>query len=130
MKLFYRGKDGGPESHVWGYWLIEWKPVISIALLRLEDGTREAYHSHAFNAISWLLTGKLVEYYQDNANWPTTYWPSLIPIITKRDTFHKVKSVGRSWALTIRGPWATTWHEYLPAEDRHRILTSGRQEVA
>mgnify|MGYP001575993171 CR=1 FL=1 len=58
MKLFYYGKDGGPESHVWGFWLIEAKSLFSIVLLRFENGTREAYHSHAFNSLSWVLRGR------------------------------------------------------------------------
>ena len=127
MKLFHRAKDGGPDSTVWGYWLIEWKKVFSVALICFEDGTREAYHTHAFNAISWLISGKLVEYYLVCANWPTTYFPSLKPIITKRDNFHKVSSVGRSWVLTFRGPWVDTWQEHTI--DGDITLTHGRKHV-
>ena len=61
MKLFSYGKDGGEESTVWGYWLCEFKSLFSVALLCFEDGSREAYHDHAFNSISWVLSGKLTE---------------------------------------------------------------------
>src|ERR1041385_5982109 len=57
MKLFYRGKDGGPESSVTGWWLIEAKKMFSIALLKFEGASMEAYHDHAFNSISWVLRG-------------------------------------------------------------------------
>lgn len=53
MKLLFKRKDGGQQSTVTGYWLIEWKNVFSIVLLKFEKGTREAYHTHAFNAFSW-----------------------------------------------------------------------------
>ena len=60
MKLFHKSKDGGPDSNVTGYWLIEWKKAFSVVLLRFDAGTREAYHNHAFNAISWILKGELL----------------------------------------------------------------------
>lgn len=128
VRLFDKAKDGGPLSRVTGYWLIEWKSVLSIALLRFDDGTREAYHSHAFDAVSWILgPGWLREQHVDGrvkqlrAGWR--------PVVTLRDTFHKVRSYGRTWAITLRGPWADTWKE------RHRdgqyvTLTHGRKVVS
>jgi hypothetical protein len=132
VKLFRVAKDGGPESNVTGYWLIEWKRWFSIALLRFEDGSRDAFHSHAFNSISWLLSGCLKEYEIDHRGdeqcW-RFYIPDIVPIITRRETFHKVRSYGRSWVLTFRGPWRDEWREYRPVEDRHVTLTHGRKEL-
>lgn len=129
MKICELDKDGGYESTVWGYFLIEIKSLFSIVLLRFENGSREAYHSHAFNTISWVLRGRLVEQL-----YPThgrrVYGPSFRPVITRRTTFHKVTSTGRTWVLSFRGPWADTWQEYLPAENRVVTLTNGRKEVA
>lgn len=132
MKLFSYGKDGGDESTVSGFWLIEAKKLFSVALLKFSNGSREAYHSHAFNSVSWLLKGELVEeHILTGLNTPTiaVYKPSFKPIITKRDTFHKVTSVGKSYVITFRGPWIPFWHEFLPKENRFRTLTDGRKEV-
>jgi hypothetical protein len=92
MRWFYRGKDGGYHSTVWGFWLFEIKSFCSTVLLCFENGTREAYHNHAFNCVSWVLKGKLTEHLL-NSSWdgvpvgPThVYTPSLRPIITRRDT--------------------------------------------
>lgn len=126
MKLFSRGKDGGPESKVWGYWLIEWKRFLSIAILRFEDGTREAFHSHAFNSTSWLLNGKLIEIMKDGP--AIVHRPGLTPIKTYRGTFHMVRSEGRSWAITVRGPWTQYWHEWTPNAGEY-LLKSGREKV-
>lgn len=130
MKFCYVGKDGGKDSTVWGFWPIEIKSLFSVALLCFENGSREAYHSHAFNSISWVLKGGL---YEDCIGGTflggRTYRPSVKPIFTARNNMHKVSSIGRTWVLTFRGPWARTWREYLPLEKRFRTLMSGRIEV-
>ena len=124
MKLFSYGKDGGPDSTVWGFWLIESKALFSVALLCFENGSREAYHSHAFNSYSWVLKGMLQE---DILDGDTLYYRACIGTIhTPCSRFHKVSSVGRSWVLTFRGPWADTWKEYLPKLKKFVTLKSGR----
>lgn len=137
MRLFYRGKDGGSESTVWGFWLCEFKSLFSVVLLCFENGTREAYHNHAFNSISWVLKGKLTEYLL--GHWEgeeykkqrfKTYLSSFRPIITRRSTFHQVRSDGRTWVLSFRGPWVKTWKEWLPHENRFVTLSTGRVEAA
>lgn len=127
MKLFSYGKDGGPDSTVWGYWLCEFKSLFSIAILCFEDGSREAYHSHAFNCFSWLIKGHLTE---ENLGGKTkVYRPNIFPILTRRETFHKVTSKGRTWVFTIRGPWSKTWKEFNPNTEEFTTLTNGRKEI-
>lgn len=126
MKLFSKGKDGGPESTVTGYWLIEAKKLFSVVLLKFEGASREAYHNHAFNSVSWLLRGKLYEWLTDGD--VNIHYPFWVPILTKRSTFHKVDSVDcTSWVLSFRGPWAETWNELRP--EGPVTLTNGRVEI-
>lgn len=125
MKILSKGKDGGYESNVWGYWIIELKWLFSIAILRFEHGTREAYHSHAFNCISWVFKGKLEEKHLDGKI--EFHTPGIRPIITRRNTFHKVFSHGRTWVLTFRGPWSNTWKEEIDGQEI--TLTHGRKIV-
>lgn len=128
MKIFKRCKDGGPESTVTAYVLFEIKWLASVMLLRFDNGSRDAYHNHAFNAVSWLLRGEL---HESNLYSPSRgYIPSIRPIVTKRSTFHKVSSLGRSWALTFRGPWSKTWREYDLYRGRYTTLTHGRKVVS
>lgn len=125
MKPFlFCGKDGGPDSTVWGVWLFELKRLGSVALLCFEHGSRDAFHSHAFDSVSWVLRGKLAEIQLEGGI--TRYTPSFRPILTRRATFHKVHSIGRTWVLTFRGPWAKTWQEYLPS-GRFVTLSDGRR---
>jgi hypothetical protein len=140
VKFLTTTKDGGAESTVWAHWLIEIKGLFSVALLRFEDGTRDAYHSHAFNCVSWVLKGELDEHtlpgeLAREKGWAyeaRRYVPSWRPIVTRRSTYHRVRSVGRTWVLTFRGPWSKTWREGVPDGQggyTERTLTHGRREV-
>ena len=129
MKILSYGKDGGPDSTVWGLWLIEWKRFFSIALLCFEDGSREEFHTHAFNSMSWVLKGKLEEELI-HLTPRIKHTPSFKPIMTSRNTFHRVHSKGRTWVFTVRGPWVEKWKEFDPATDEFAILTHGRKVVS
>ena len=127
MKFFSWDKDGGPESKVAGLFLCEIKSLFSVALLHFYNGSRDAYHNHAFNALSWLFSGQLKE---DTLAGDTAYYrPGLKPIVTPRNRFHRVTSVGDTWVLTFRGPWVDTWKEYLPKLKEFVTLTHGRKPV-
>lgn len=128
MKILRHAKDGGPESRVDAYFLIEWKGLFSIALLRFGDGSRESYHDHAFDAVSWLLSGRLVE--QNLGASTVEHTPGLRPIRTWRSTFHRVLSIGTSWVLTFRGPWSKTWREFDPRDGHLTTLAQGRKVVS
>jgi hypothetical protein len=125
MKLFFKSKDGGPKSSVTGYWLIESKSLFSIVLLKFEGKSRAAFHTHAFNAFSWMLKGKLIEYFHIDYKPFNVIEPSFIPFWTYKEDFHMVSSIGTSWALTFRGPWTKKWMEYTD-EDGGYYLRSGR----
>lgn len=127
MKFLHYGKDGGPESTVHGFWLVEIKSLFSVALLRFSKGSRDSYHSHAFNCISWVLSGRLKEHLLLGRD--RVYEPSLKPVFTYRDTFHRVVSEATSWVFTIRGPWAETWREYDPNIGTFTTLSDGRKIV-
>lgn len=127
MKFLHYGKDGGPESTVHGFWLIEIKSLLSIALLRFSDGSRESYHSHAFNSKSWVLSGKLREQHLQGKE--EVHRPSLRPVTTLKRTFHRVISEGVAWVFTVRGSWDKTWEEYDPITKKFRILKNGREIV-
>lgn len=129
MKILWNDKDGGQDSLVWA-WGLESKRFGSIILLNFKRGSREAYHNHAFNAISWLLKGKLLEQVKvgKHLTHSINYIPRWKPILTSKDRFHKVSGMAdNSWALSIRGRWDETWLE----DNEHGLqtLTNGRKVV-
>ena len=125
MKFFSRSKDGGPESPVDAFFLFEIKSLCSIAILRFNEGGREAFHTHAFNALTWFISGDMVE--QDVNGEFYCYERSIVPKITRRSKNHRVRAFKTSWAFTIRGPWSNTWTETIDGE--HIVLTHGRKRV-
>jgi hypothetical protein len=125
MKLLSISKDGGPESNVTAFWLCEIKGLFSVALLRFTHGTRESFHSHAFNSVSWVLRGVLWEEFLQGP--AVAHFSGLRPVRTLRNTFHRVFSFGTTWVLTFRGPWAKDWQEYDPNTHRFSRLTHGRK---
>ncbi len=124
--LFTKRKDGGGESTVTGYWLVEWKRLFSALILRFDGPSREAFHTHAFNSWSWVLKGELRETFRSGV--VRFHRPSWRPVRTTRAHFHKVDSVApQTWVLSFRGPWASTWQEFLPDLNRFVTLTHGRR---
>lgn len=116
VTLHWGSKDGGPESRVFMYG-IECKAIASALVLRFEHGSREAYHSHAFNAVSWILNdGCLHEEILDEDDYPTALYRESGLIRTARACTHKVSSSGTTWVLSLRGPWASQWTEVVAGE--------------
>jgi hypothetical protein len=126
MKLFFKAKDGGEESTVTGYWLIESKRLFSICLLKFDGPSRQAYHSHAFNCASIILKGILVETMLDGK---INVYSSFKWFKTKRTDFHKVDSWRVTWLFTIRGPWVNVWDEFIPKTKEFLKLTHGRKII-
>jgi len=111
MRILQKVKDGGPQSTVTAYFLCEFKSIFSIALLRFDKGSRENYHSHAFNALSILISGRLTEFFAEGG---AQKYKRLRIKSTPSNLTHKVYAYQRSWVITLRGPWAESWTEVEP----------------
>jgi len=127
LKLFQWAKDGGPESHVDAFFIVEIKPLFSIAILRFNEGTRENFHSHAFNAWTlWLGDAWVAEETPDGKK---KFWHGGTWKFTPRTLMHRVRAVFTSYALTFRGPWVERWEEYNEQAREFTVLTNHRQIV-
>lgn len=125
LKMFVKLKDGGPESPVTAYFLIEWKRVFSVALLHFPKGSRENFHSHAFNSVSLVLKGRLDEEHYGGLI-RELHGPGKL-VATLRSTVHRVWGCApNTWVLTLRGPWEDTWLEYDPRVDEIVRMKKGR----
>jgi hypothetical protein len=126
MKFFKKSHDGGADSGVTGYWLIECKWLFSIVLLRFSKGSREAFHSHAFNAWTLWLKGEVEEELWAEGvklTWKPFQWK-----YTPRNRFHKITAKEVSWCISFRGPWWDHWQEFK--KNQLITLTHGRRIVS
>lgn len=128
MKIFSKSKDGGPNSPVDGYFLIEIKSLFSIAVLKFNKGAREEFHTHAFDAYTWFITGDLKE--EDVDGDMLIYQKNLKPKFTPRDKNHRVIAQEDSYCFTIRGPWSRYWAEVDKKTNTQTVFTWGRKIVA
>lgn len=132
MRLFFSRKDGGQKSTVTGFWIIEWKSVFSIVILCFHKGSREAFHSHAFNAFTIWFKGCVIEttLEGDNVKLQRQFvWEPIRFKFTPRGLVHKVFGIAeKSYCISFRGPWAKTWKEVLPGGEIV-TLAHGRVEV-
>ncbi len=126
MKLFRKAADGGKDSGVTGFFLIECKSLFSIVLLRFNKGTREAYHTHAFNAVTLWLKGRVREHHL-GIDVPMEFTAGDVKH-TPRQCFHKIEALETTWALSFRGPWHDVWLEWR--NSRLVKLTHGRREIS
>lgn len=124
IRFWKKAPDGGKKSGVTGYFLIEFKKGFSLVLLHFDKGTREAFHEHAFNAITIWLKGCVREHHLWGE--PKDFTAGNIKL-TPRSTFHKIEALKDTWAFSIRGPWVDRWREYR--DGRYVTLTHGRVEV-
>lgn len=134
FKLLWGAKDGGDEStcFVWG---IEHKRLGSVLVLNFRGYSREAYHTHAFHSISWLLKGTLWEQlYRPEPLPPSAIFHTVgwRPIFTPRRRFHKVDGGldGNNWVLSFRGPWKKTWLDWPTSHKRPTLMGWGRKPVS
>lgn len=134
MRVFSKAPDGGKDSGVTGYFIVEIKSLFSIVLLHFSPGSREAYHSHAFNAFTIWLKGEATEETikiidgGDNDEYYFDIWFPGNRKYTPRDQMHRISGGPKgAWALSFRGPWTKEWKEYKNGE--YVTLTHGRKVV-
>lgn len=108
MRFLEKVKDGGTDSNVDAYVLIEIKSAFSIMLLKFNKGCRQAFHTHAFDAFTMMLSGDMIEEFPDMKGRPYKRgkWK-----YTPKGLLHRVRAFKDSWAFTVRGPWDDTWTE-------------------
>jgi len=130
MRFLEKVKDGGKDSPVDAYVLLEIKCLFSIMVLKFNKGSRVAFHTHAFNALTWFIKGNMYEHKITRLGEPKTqYTRSVLPKVTTKDNLHKVVAVEDSWCFTLRGKWQDTWEEYCPESKEHTTLTHGRKVI-
>lgn len=123
--------------------VLEWKRFFSIKLFHFHptDGKQDRFHTHAFNAVSILLSGDYVE--------EVIEWRQIVSLKRSRkrflfipaDQYHRITKSNGCRTLLITGPWGkefrelrgcttqgeTTWEEWICGPQRKdvRMLSRG-----
>lgn len=124
MRFLSVAPDGGKDSGVTGFYIVEIKPLFSLVLLHFRKGTNETLHSHAFNALTLWLKGTVKEHLLDGSS---HMWFAGQVKYTSRDCFHNVEAMRDTWAISLRGPWAKTWRIFR--NGKFATLAWGRKVV-
>lgn len=132
MRFFQKVKDGGPNSPVDAYVLIEIKNLFSIMFLKFNKGEREQFHTHAFHAWTWFLGGEATEerLYEEGSVVTTFYRRSWLPKFTSKGNNHRVIALKDSWCFTLRGPWQEAWTEHDFVKKEKTTFTHGRKVLS
>lgn len=92
--------------------IFEIKYVCGIIVNIFNTTNQDRFHSHAFNAFSWMLRGHYFEeVIEDGAVVTKKIEKSrFIP----RNYIHKItQSTPNAMSITFEGPWESTWNEYF-----------------
>lgn len=118
--IFWKRKDINlGEQAVSEITVLEWKRFFSIKLFHFHptEGKQDRFHTHAFNALSVLLTGD----YTEEVVSPSGEVKSL-PRSRKRflwipaDQYHRITKSNGCRTLLITGPWGEEFKELRRSE--------------
>lgn len=101
------------EQNVTELTILEWKRFFSIKLFHFHptDGKQDRFHTHAFNAVSILLSGDYVE--------EVIEWRQILSLKRSRKRFlfipanqyHRITKSNGCRTLLITGPWGDKFKE-------------------
>jgi hypothetical protein len=115
--------------------ILEWKPLFSLKTFYFHPGeAQEIFHTHSFNAISFLVYGNYMEsfFYPENPK-ETRYCSeprnrSRLIFIPK-NRFHQITKSEGCRTIMLTGPWGRVYHEYKPDTQEASTSTHGRKLV-
>ncbi|AEO14574.1 hypothetical protein MT_57028 [Pseudomonas phage phiPto-bp6g] len=131
MVIWKRKKINLGDQCVTELTILEWKKLFSIKLFNFHktDGKQDRFHTHAFNAVSILLSGDYVEEVVDDTN-------TIVPLKRSRKRFlfipanqyHRITKSDGCRTLLITGPWGDKFKELRLLFNAYPIKTSVWEE--
>lgn len=127
-KLFHWDNTSLGVGSIKRFTIIEIKYLGGIIVNIFNTRNQDRFHSHAFNAWSWMIKG---HYYEDVI-------VDGKEIVTKkieksryipRNHIHKItKSSHNAMSITFEGPWESVWNEYFD-DGRIKTYSWGRKVI-
>lgn len=103
------------DGHIIQYVLFESKHLFSIIFYNWKTIKQNRFHSHAFPAVAFLLSGSYEEeVFKDGEIKQKTVNQWMKPRYLPKDYTHRIlKAEPHTWTMVFVGPWKKTWWEYF-----------------
>lgn len=119
------------DGHIIQYTLFESKRNFGIILYHWKTIKQNRFHSHAFPAYAFLLSGSYTEEVIENGEIVTKvvdqrFKRRFIP----RNYVHRIlEAKPKTWTIVFTGKWSEYWYEYFPTTKIWRKYTWGRKKI-
>jgi hypothetical protein len=131
MVLFKRKRVELGDGHIIAYVLFEHKNLFSVILYNWKTIKQNRFHSHAFAAIAFLLSGSYNQArFSKGVRWTETVNQWLKPRYLPKNYTHCILDAApNTWTLVLTGPWIKYWYEYFDDTNTWVKYTWGRKVV-
>lgn len=101
------------EQNVSELTILEWKPLFSLKYFHFHktDGDQDRFHTHAFNAISVLLSGDYVEEVIEGELIQPKLRSRKRFLFIPKDSYHRITKSNGCRTLLLTGPWRGQFKE-------------------
>jgi len=120
------------EGYILAYVIFEWKPLFSIIVYNWKTILQNRFHSHAFAAYAFLLSGSYTEEvyrHGEITERKVNQW--LKPRFLPRNYTHRIlKADPNTYTVVFTGPWIKYWYEWFQDTNTWVKYTWGRKVVS
>ncbi len=112
--------------------ILEWKPLFSLKLFHFHetDGCQDRFHTHAFNAFSFLLKGDYTEEVICNGVIMRRRRSHKRLLFIPKNQYHRITRSKGCWTLLLTGPWGSEFKELRHEQgNMYREVTCGEHRV-
>jgi hypothetical protein len=113
--LFEKKSIDRGDGHIVQYTIFESKYLFSVLIFNWKSIKQDRFHSHAFSALCFLLSGS---YEEETFNGveikPNTVDRWMKPRLLSKSYTHRIlRAMPNTWTLVLVGPWQKYWYEYF-----------------
>lgn len=123
MIVFWKRKDINlGDQPVSELTILEWKRFFSIKMFKFHktSGKQDRFHTHAFNAVSILLSGDYVEEIIEFSRVKEYKRSRKRFLFIPKDSYHRITRSNGCRTLLITGPWGEEFKELRFKHNSHR----------
>jgi hypothetical protein len=122
------------EQRVSELTILEWKKLFSLKLFHFHKtaGKQDRFHTHAFNAVSFLLKGNYTEEVVKDGRVVALPRNRSRLIFIPKNEYHRVTKGEGCYTLLLTGPWGAEFKELRSLGDSHYqevFLGAGRTDL-